>query len=97
MDTDKIVDLGNAAEIILTNPLFNELVELFEISTTQQMVQTKPSQSIEREGIYATLVGAREFYGFMQNYVQERNKLLKPAQAPSSEDDDAAVLDIYRE
>jgi hypothetical protein len=60
------------------------------------MVQTKPSQSKERENIYATLVGAREFLGFMQNYVQERNKILKPA-APVDAEDDATVLDIYRE
>lgn len=97
MDTDKIVDLGNAAEVILTNPLFNELCELFEHETVHKMVQTKPTQSDEREAIFATLVGAREFFGFMQSYIQERNKLLKPAQAPASEEDDAAVLDIYRE
>lgn len=97
MDTDKIVDLGNAAEVILTNPLFNEICALFELETVHKMVQTKPTQVSEREAIYATLVGAREFCGFMQTYVQERNNLLKLDAAPASADDDAAVLDIYRE
>jgi hypothetical protein len=96
MDTDKIVDLGNVAEAILTNPLFNELCALFEEETVHKMVQTKPTESEAREAIYATLVGAREFNGFLQSYVQERNKLLKPDAAPAPEDD-AAVLDIYRE
>jgi hypothetical protein len=97
VDTDKIVDLGNAAEVILTNPLFNEICELFEKETVHKMVQTKPTQVSEREAIYATLVGAREFCGFMQSYVQERNKLLKPDASPVAEDDDATVMDIYRE
>lgn len=95
MDTDKIVDLGNAAEAILCNPLFNELCDLFAHETVSNMVQTKPTQVLEREKIYATLVGAREFYGFMQSYVQARNKLQTPDAEPSAEDAD--VLDIYRE
>lgn len=96
MDHDKIIDLGNAAEVILTNPLFNEMCEQFELTTVHEMVQTKPSQSTEREAIYATLVGARSFLGFIQNFVQERNKILKPQnEAPTAED--AEVFDIYRE
>lgn len=97
MDHDQIIDLGNAAEVILTNPMFNAMCERFELATVHDMVQTKPSQSTEREAIYATLVGSREFIAFMQNFVQERNKLLKPETAPDSANDDATVLDIYRE
>jgi hypothetical protein len=97
MDHDQIIDLGNAAEVILTNPMFNQICEQFEEDTVHKMVQTKPTQSAEREAIYATLVGARELLGFMQNFVQERNKLLKPNEAPVDASDDATVLDIYRE
>jgi hypothetical protein len=99
MDTDQIVDLGNTAEVILTNPMFNQICEQFEVSTVHKMISTKPSQDKEREEIYATLVGVREFFGFMQSFVQERNKLLKKADPAPPVDpfDDPAVHDIYRE
>lgn len=98
MEHDQIIDLGNTAEAILTNPMFNQICDQFKEAAVHNMASTKPSQSKEREEIYAALVGAREFYGFMQGLVQDRNKLLNPDKALAVDPiDDPAVHDIYRE
>jgi hypothetical protein len=98
MTTDEIIDLGNAAEVILCNPMFNKIVDAFELSTVQAMISTKPDQSGQRELIYNKLVGAREFFAFMQEFVVERNKLIHADQPDELDQiDDQAVHDIYRE
>ena len=97
MDTNEMIDLGNAAEVILCNPMFNKIVEAFELSTVQAMISTKPDQQAQRELIYNKLVGARELFAFMQGFVVERNKLIHADQPEHDEIDDPNVHDIYRE
>lgn len=95
-DSDKIITFGSAGEAILTNPVFNEILQAWDESTIQAMLATKPEQRREREQLYATISATKEFLGFIQKFVQEMHAL-QEAPDELAQVDDPAVHDIYKE
>jgi predicted nucleic-acid-binding protein len=95
VNDDQIIDLGNYAETVLTNQNFNIILEQFDQATIKLMLSTKPDQLKERERVFASINGAREFIAFMQEFVVQKERLLNP---PKIDDhDDPLVHDIYRQ
>lgn len=96
MNSDEIIDMGNYCQQLSVNPKFNELYALFERQVVNVMLATKPSEEKTREKLYSSLQGLRDFVGYMQEFVVEKNKLTEPKQTVD-QTDDPSVHDIYRE
>lgn len=95
MDADDISSLGDYCETVLVTEQFNTIIKAYERQIVEQALNTKPEHAELRERIYASLNGVRDFLGFMQEFVIQRDKLNKPEQADAQ--DDPAVHDIYAE
>lgn len=94
MTDDETVALGNFCENLMTNPMFNTLVEQFEKQIVNHFMQTEPHEAKRREGIYASYSGVRDFLANMKAIVIQRDGLIAPKNelsefdAPIIEDND---------
>lgn len=95
-DTDTVLKFGAVGEAILTNPVFNEILEAWDHTTVVAMLATKPEQREERERLFTTINATREFIGFINEFVQEARRMSE-APDPMAQIDDPAVHDIHRE
>lgn len=93
MTDQEIIELGEFCETLLVHPKFNEAVSLFEISTVQAILSTKPPDADERQRLYLQHNGTKEFIGFLQEFVVQRHKLTD--ETPPDTTDDPRVHDIY--
>ena len=61
MTDDDIITLGDYCEDLLQQEFFNVVVQQFEVQCFGHFMQTDPNSTKEREGIYATMSGLRDF------------------------------------
>jgi hypothetical protein len=92
-DDEKVV-LGQFCDSILTADAFAFITNLYETSTVQQLLTTKPQDRGKRDDLYFRIQGVRDFLALMAQLVNEKDRLLDNSPKPSAEDDDK-VFDIY--
>ena len=83
---DETINLGNYSECVMRDDSFNALVSLFEHQQFAAFMASSPIEKREREKIYDTVDGLRQFLGLMKTLVGERDQIIERNNAPSQED-----------
>lgn len=87
MTENELITLGEYCERLLGEDNFNVLVKQYETQTIEHLLSTKPDEKERRENLYASMSGVRDFLGLMKFFVQEKDLLIEPNEAPSDEPD----------
>lgn len=77
MTDDETEVVGTFADELITHPYFLKIVDEFQRSAAQQILDTIPPAGSEREEIYYTYNGAKAFLTFMRNIVASKDKIVK--------------------
>lgn len=97
MTDDDFVMVGEQIDMILANPFFGRAVEEFERSAAYQFLNTIPPAQSEREEIYYTYNGAKQFLDFLKNLVTEKERILKERSIQQDEQLEDDYSSDYRE
>lgn len=87
MTEDEKIELGGFCGSLLTHPHFNVVVEQFEKTYCNDLLNTKHAQAAEREHIYATYNGAKTFIAYMGALFHEA-KAIAEANDPLADAED---------
>lgn len=85
LSDDDRVALGNYCEDLLQQRSFNEIVQCYELSTTQALLSTAPQERDIRERHYHELKGVSGLLSMMIEFVKIKDQLINPP--PSAEAD----------
>lgn len=84
---DQVIALGSFCRSTRLHSQFNVLLKQFEVQIVQHMMSTDAHETKKREGIYATMVGVRDFLAHMDAVALEAEKLTTPQKQEPSEYD----------
>jgi hypothetical protein len=96
MTEDEMMVLGAYASDLLQHPSFLTLWSVFERTTADLLLATRPSETTVREQMYARLTGAREFLDFLHDAVKTAQALGPKQPDELDQIDDPSVHDIYK-
>lgn len=94
MNDETVLALGELSTNLLRNPHFDLLNKMFEQQVAADLLETKPSESEERERIYARLQGHRAFLMHIGLFASNYVKLTEKTPTNHDDDDDPSVHDF---
>jgi hypothetical protein len=88
MNDESVIVLGELSHSLLGDPRFTALHQLFEQQVATDMLTTKPDEKMKREGLYATLQGARAFIDHIASFAQDYVRATTTQTVEDAEDDE---------
>ncbi len=95
LTNEQIIELGAFAGQVLNSPYFVELTSMWETQCVDKMLQTKPTETADREYIYTQMTALRDFFGFLADFAGQSAELSEKYYTPKHTTDDPEVHDIY--
>jgi hypothetical protein len=97
MTEEQTEAVGWFSEELMAHPHFQAIVDEFERSAAHDILNSIPPASAEREEIYYTYNGAKQFISFMRNLVEAKNKILKLRAIQDLDADGLSSEDAFEE